>query len=338
MKAARYLGPGRLSIEDVDPPTIGEGEVLVRMHACGVCGTDVKTYVRGHALIQPGSVLGHEIAGTVSATRHHGFEVGQRVAVGPYAPCNACEACARGHPSLCANLGADFAEPGGFAEWIRVPRRLADQVMFVLPDEMSFETASLTEPLACCVHGLRVAGFRPGASVLIIGDGPMGLLQAGLARAWGAGSIMVSGLTPNRLEFARGIADVVVDASQEDLAAAVRRWQPDGAETTLVSVASVDALEQAIALAVKGGAVNVFAGMPKDQTLGLDLRRVHYDEVRVVGSFGYGPADFRDAFDLLSEGRMPLEGFITDRVAIADVESALRAAANHQGIKTVVVA
>lgn len=338
MKAARYQGPGRLSIEDIDPPDISEGEVLVRMHACGVCGTDVKTFVRGHALIQPGSVLGHEIAGTVAASHNPGFDVGQRVVVGPYAPCNACDACVRGHPSLCANLGADFAEPGGFAEWIRVPRRLADQVMFVLPDDMAYETAALTEPLACCVHGFRVAGFRPGASVLIVGDGPMGLLQAGLARAWGAGSILLSGLTPHRLEFARGVADVVVDATKEDLDDAVKRWRPHGAETTLVSVASVDALKQAIALAAKGGTVNVFAGMPKDQTFDLDLRRVHYDEVRVVGSFGYGPADFREAFELLAEGRMPLEGFITHRVGIADVESALRAAADHQGIKTVVVA
>lgn len=338
MKAARYQGPGKLVVEDVEVPRIGDGEVLVRMHACGLCGTDVKTFVRGHALIQPGSVLGHEVAGTVEASNHPGFVVGQRVAVGPYAPCGRCDACLRGHPSMCTDLGSEYAEPGGFAEWIRVPRRLADQVMHVLPEAMPFEAAALTEPLACCVHGLRVAGFRPGASVMILGDGPMGLLQAALARAWGAGTVLVSGLTPHRLAFARGVADVVVDAGTEDLTAAVARWRPAGPELVMVSVASLDALRQAVALAAKAGSVNVFAGMPKGQTLELDLRRVHYDEVRVVGSFGYGPADFREAFELLAGGSLPLDGFVTHRVAISDVEAALRAAAEQRGIKTVVVA
>jgi L-iditol 2-dehydrogenase len=337
VRVARYLEPGRLALEDAPVPDVGDGDVLVRVHACGVCGTDVKTYLRGHAIIRPGSVLGHEVAGTVAASRHPGFAEGDRVAVGPYAACGACDACRRGHPSLCSRLGEAFAEPGGFAEFVRVPRRLADRVMHVLPDGLSFEHAALAEPLACCVHGLRVAGVTAASRLLVLGDGPMGLLQAALARAWGVASVLVSGVTPQRLAFARGVADVVVDARTEDLAAAVAAWAPAGPDAVLVSVASVPLAEQAIALAAKGGVVNVFAGMPKGETLALDLRRVHYDEVRVVGSFGYGPEDFREAFELLAAGALPLDGFVTDRVPLEGVEDALKRGAAHEGIKTVVV-
>src|SRR5690606_6694637 len=129
--------------------------VLVKVRACGVCGTDVKTYVRGHPRIQPGSVLGHEIAGEVVESRNSRFVVGQRVALGPYAPCGRCAECRRDRPSLCRNLGTAFAEPGGFAEYVKVPERLADLVMYTVPDSMTFELAALAEPIACCVHGLE---------------------------------------------------------------------------------------------------------------------------------------------------------------------------------------
>jgi L-iditol 2-dehydrogenase len=337
MKVARYLGPGRLALEDAPVPEPGDGEVLVRVRACGVCGTDVKTYLRGHALIGPGSVLGHEVAGEVAVSHHPGFRVGDRVAVGPYAECGDCDACRRGHPSLCARLHEAFAEPGGFGEYVRVPRRLADRVMHVLPDALPYERAALVEPLACCVHGLRVAGVTAASRLLVIGDGPMGLLQAALARAWGVTSVLLAGATPHRLAFARGVADRVVDATREDLAAAVADWAPSGPDAALVSVASVASLADAIALSAKGGVVNAFAGMPRGEHLPLDLRRVHYDEVRVAGSFGYGSADFREAFDLLAAGALPLDGFVTDHVALEDVEAALLRGAEHAGIKTVVV-
>lgn len=339
MKAGRYLGPGRLRVEEVEVPEVRDGDVLVRMRACGVCGTDIKTYVRGHPMFQPGAVLGHEVAGEVVESRHPGFSLGQRVALGPYAPCGACGPCRRGHPSLCQNLGSAFAEPGGFAEYVRVPRGLADHVMHVLPDSLSYELASLTEPLACCVHGLEALQLGSGEPLLIVGDGPMGLMQAAIARSFGAGGVMLAGMTPHRLEYAARLADAVVDvaADADALARQVRARWPEGPAAVMVSVASVTAVEQAIALVAKGGTVNVFAGMPKGETLALDLKRVHYDEVRVLGTFGYGPADFRRALDLLSSPGTGLDGLITHRVPLQDVEAALQAAARQVGVKTVVV-
>lgn len=337
MRAARYLGPGELVIEEIDVPDLGDGDVLVKMRACGVCGTDVKTYLRGHPMIGPGSVLGHEVAGEIVESRHPLFRVGQRVAFGPYAPCGDCGACQRGHPSLCSNLGEAFAEPGGFAEYLRVPRRLADLTMHVLPDAMSYELAALTEPLACCVHGLEALEMPEGGTLLIIGDGPMGLMQAAIAKTFGAGQVIVAGATPHRLKYAARLADTVVDVTQDSLEERVREQLPDGPVSVMVSVASLPALSQAMNIVAKGGTINVFAGMPKGETFPLNLKRVHYDEVRVLGTFGYGPADFTRALELLAGPDLGLSDLITHRVGLDDVEATLIAAGKQVGVKAVVL-
>lgn len=337
MRAARYLGPGSLQIEDLETPRIGEDQVLLRMRACGVCGTDVKTYLRGHPLIQPGSVLGHEVAGEVVESAHPRFQAGDRVAVAPYVPCGECRTCVRGNPSLCTNRGGAFLQPGGFAEYLLVPKRLADVGMYKVPDGMPYELASLAEPLACCVHGLKALDTQPGGSLLIIGDGPMGLMQAALARSFGFDHVSLAGVTTHRLDFARTLADEAIDVSNEDAAAAVRRRNPEGVDAVLVSVASLEALEQAMKAVANGGTINLFAGMPKDAEFAFDLKRIHYDEVRVVGTFGFGLDDFAQAIDLIGEAGPQLQALVTERVGLEGVEAALQAAGRQVGIKTVVV-
>lgn len=337
MRAARYLGPGSLKIEKLDDLKVGENQVLLRMRACGVCGTDVKTYFRGHPMIKPGNVLGHEVAGEVVESRHSHFQVGDRVAVAPYVPCGECRTCLRGHPSLCTNRGGAFLQPGGFAEYILVPQRLADVGMRRIPDAMPYELASLAEPLACCVHGIEALQPRPGSSLLIIGDGPMGLMQAALARSFGFENVVLAGATPHRLDFARTLTDDVIDVTLGDAADAVRRQLPEGVDAVLVSVASLEALGQAMKAVANGGAVNLFAGMPKDARFAFDLKRIHYDEVKVVGTFGFGLDEFARAIDLMGEVGPSLQQLITRRVALEDVEAALQAAGRQVGIKTVVV-
>lgn len=337
MKAARYHGPRSISIEDLPEPTCGDGEVLLAMKACGICGTDVKTYVRGHPLIPPGSVLGHEVAGVVVESRHRDFAVGDRVVAAPYAPCLACDACRRGHYSLCENLFESSMDPGGFAEMMRVPRRVADQAMVKLPDHVDFMTASLTEPLACCLHGLKALDVRPGQSLLIMGDGAMGLLQAVLGKVLGAAPVIVSGITPHRLDFARQRADVVVDVSTQSLADELKRHTPHGPENIIVSVGSAEVVEEALQRVAQGGAVNIFAGMPKDAMLSLPVNRIHYDEIRVLGTFGFGPQDFRQALDVLAQSGDLVKALFTHTVRLEEIEDALEAASRFEGIKGVVV-
>lgn len=337
MRVARYNGPGALEVVDHPVPAIGDGEALVAVEACGLCGTDVKTFVRGHPLIPPGSVLGHEVAGVVEQSRHTAFAVGDRVVVAPYAPCGQCALCRRSLPSLCERLYEAMLDPGGFAEYVRVPARLLDQATLHVPEGVSLDVASLCEPLACCVHGLEALGLDRVGSLLIIGDGPMGLMQAALARALGVGPVLLAGITAERLAFAERVADIVIDVSRTDLAEAVRAVLPAAPDAVVVSVADLAALTAAIDIVAKGGTVNVFAGMPRGTTMPLDLTRVHYHEVRVLGTFGFGPADFRRAFDIITANTAPFESMITDRVGFDQIEGAIRHAADHRGIKTVMV-
>lgn len=337
MKAARYHGPRSITIESLPEPICGDGEVLLTMKACGICGTDVKTYIRGHPLIPPGSVLGHEVAGVVVETQHPDFAIGDRVVVAPYAPCLSCEACRRGHYSLCENLFESSMDPGGFAEMVRVPRRIADQALFKLPDHLDFMTASLTEPLACCIHGLEALDLRAGQSLLIMGDGPMGLLQAVLGKALGASPVILSGITPHRLDFARQVADVVIDVSAQNLTSELNHRTPYGPEQIIVSVGNADVVQEALQLVAKGGAVNIFAGMPKDAMLTLPVNRIHYDEIRILGTFGFGPQHFRQALDVLTQSDNALKDMFTHTASLDGIEDALQASSRYEGIKGVVL-
>jgi L-iditol 2-dehydrogenase len=337
MKAFRYYGPGEAGIEDMPEPEIGPGEILVNIKACGICGTDIKTFKKGHAKIPPGAVLGHEMVGEIVASETAVFSVGQRVVVAPYAPCLNCPTCQRGHYSLCDNLFAAFPDPGGFAEMLRVPRRIVEQAVIPIPEHLDNATATLTEPLACCLHGLHAIDVQAGDSLLIIGDGPMGLLQALLGREMGASSIILSGVTPQRLQFARGLADVVIDAAATDLSAAVQQAFPDGVDKIMVSVANARLAETAVSLICKGGAINLFAGMPRHTIMPLDMSRLHYDEIKLTGTFGFGPGDFHEALAFLASSKLDVSGFITSYAALADVKEALIAAGRYEGIKTVIV-
>lgn len=336
MKAFKYFAPGRAGVEDLPAPVPGPGEVLVAVRACGICATDVKTFQRGHPKIPPGTVLGHEAAGVVvAAGGRAGFAPGDRVVIAPYAPCGECRLCKKGHFSLCEKMAEGSLDPGGFAELVRVPRRIVRQGLLRLPDEMDFVTAALTEPLACCLHGLEALQLRAGESLLIIGDGPMGLLQAAAGRALGAEPIVLSGKAPDRLAVARRLADVVVDASQMDLAAAVERTLPGGADNVIVSVGEVGVAQTALPLVGSGGAINLFAGMPAEAILALDANRIHYSEINVLGTFGFAPAHFRRALTMLAGGQLPVSGLVTGTVTLDGIKDALELAARFEGVKTV---
>jgi L-iditol 2-dehydrogenase len=337
MKAARYQGPRSIAVESLSEPPCGDGEVLLEMKACGICGTDVKTYVRGHPLIPPGSVLGHEVAGVVVESRHPDFKPGDRVVAAPYAPCLTCSMCRRHLFSLCENLFESSIEPGGFAEFVRVRKRVADQALIKLPAHLDYMTASLTEPLACCFHGLEALDLQAGQSLLIMGDGPMGLLQAALGKTLGASPVILGGITPHRLDFAQQFADIVIDVSKQELAETLKKHVSDGPEKIIVSVGSAEVVQDALQLVAKGGTVNIFAGMPKDAALMLPVKRIHYDEIRVVGTFGFGPQHFRQAVDILGRRGTDLTGMFTHAVTLDEIEAALQAASRYEGIKGVVI-
>jgi L-iditol 2-dehydrogenase len=245
--------------------------------------------------------------------------------------------CQRGHFSLCENLFEASLDPGGFSELIRIPERIVKQGLLHIPDEIDFATASLTEPLACCVHGLEALEIQAGQSLVVIGDGPMGLLQAALGKSLGAEPIILSGITAERLDFSRQIVDVVVDAVKMELREVVARTIPGGAEKVIVSVGDAAIAQSALSLVCKGGTINLFAGMPHGAEITLDVNRVHYDEIKILGTFGFGPNHFRRSLDLLASGKLPISGMITSTVTLDEIKEALKAAGRYEGIKTLVL-
>ena len=335
-----------MSVEDLPVPTITAGEALVAIGACGLCATDVKTYRRGHPRIAPGAVLGHEMAGTVVALGGDGplrdregrqWRLGDRVAVPPYLSCGQCEMCVSERTTLCPRLMEVTPDPGGFAEMVRVPARIVSEGLARLADHVEFALGALVEPLACVVHGFDALDLGGGGSLLVLGDGPMGQLYVALGRAQGCSPIILVGATDARLAFARHGADVVLDARQGEIVERARQISGGGVAGVAVCVGTPESVATGVALAQPGGRVNVFAGMPAGQSAAVDLGRIHYDEVRLLGTFGSGATDFRRAADLIASGRVELARFITSRVPIASALEAFERSAGYEGIKTVVV-
>lgn len=340
MKMWRYVGPQQLSLEEGTAPHPDAGQVVIHVSACGICATDLKTYQRGHPLIPVGAVLGHEVVGVIAelGAGVSGWQVGERVAVAPYLGCGACYFCQRGHFSLCEKLYEAFLEPGGFAEYVRVPARLVQHGMFRLSANVADTTGALFEPLACGLHGLHALALTARDSLLIIGDGTMGLLQAELARHIGAKPIIVSGITPHRLARAQRAADAVIDPREKNLAAEVKRLTNGyGADKVVLAVPDARLVEEALHCVARGGMINIFAGLPSKDTLALSSFRLHYDEVKLTGTFGFGPDDFREAVDLTNRNAIQLDGIVTRTVRFDDLLDAFRAATIARDIKSVMV-
>jgi L-iditol 2-dehydrogenase len=227
-------------------------------------------------------------------------------------------------------------DPGGFAEFVRVPPRLVKYGLAHVPDDLSIIDASLSEPLGCVLHGLEALKIEPRDSLLIVGDGPMGLLQAEAARSMDVHQIIVSGMTPARLARAARVADVVIDASQEDVYEAVQKACPGGANKVLVSVGSGEVAQSAFRLVHRGGIINLFAGLPKDTELKFNPALVHYDEVTILGTFGFAPSHFHTALKWLAEKKITTEGIITGAYPLAQAKAAFQDAVNFRGIKSII--
>ncbi len=336
--------PGRAEWMEMDEPTIGPGEVLLRPLACGICTTDVK-FVRAGYTGGPHYALGHELVGeVVAADEGARWQVGDRVAAAPYLPCGSCYYCLHGQPTLCPHLFENSLSPGGLAERVRIPRPLAERGLFPLPEGLPIPIASLAEPAGCCVQGIEDCGVMAGDAVLVVGDGPMGLLCAAVARTYGAGLVVVAGLTPHRLAMARGAgsprpyADVVIHVGEEDLRERVVALTGGrGADAVLVAVSSAEAVETGLGALRTGGVLNVFAGVPKGTTIPLDLHRLHYQQLHLTGSFGVGPYHVAQALRLLVSGQVDFAPLVTATFPFAKAPEAVAYAMNQVGLKAVVV-
>ncbi|NMB01973.1 MAG: alcohol dehydrogenase catalytic domain-containing protein [Firmicutes bacterium] len=334
MKAVIYQGPKKMTVEEIQRPTIGEDEILVEVKASGVCGTDVKTYLRGHRFFEPPCVLGHEFAGVVveAGANVTAFAEGDRVAVAPYVPCGFCPMCQNGLFELCANKSG--ISSGTFTEYIAVPREVIERGTVRLPEGMSFSAGAMAEPVACVLNGLEDCRLKLGDSLLIMGAGPMGLLAAQAAFAQGVGKVIVSELNEERLAKAKEIGAIAVNPKQEDLKEVIKR-ETNGqmVQAVMVCVGFAEAVEEAQQYVASGGVINMFGGLPKDSTVTIDPGLIHYQQVSLVGSFGFTHIQFRQAVELMANGRIDAERIITHSLPLEEAEQGILLSADQKALK-----
>jgi len=340
LKTAVYYGPRDVRLEESEVPEIDDKEILVKVHACGVCGTDVKTVMRGHPLIKPPTVLGHEIAGEIIKIGKKLMEhrIGQRVVVAPYVPDCTCYYCLHGRYTMCTGLYDQTPSPGGFAEFVKVPDNIVKKGTLEIPDAVSYEEASLTEPLACCLHGIEECHVDVGDSIAIVGDGPIGLMHLQLAKVKGATKTILSGQLNERLKLAEELgADVTINETEEKPVKKVMEETDNrGADAVIVAVGSVAAAEEGLKMVRKGGIITFFGGFPGQSELKLDPNLVHYSEVTITGTFGFSHITFANALQLIGTKKVNVDKLITHRFSLNQVLTAIDVLAERKGLKAVV--
>jgi L-iditol 2-dehydrogenase len=318
MRVAMYYNNKDVRLEEMPTPQICPGELLVKILACGICGSDVMEWYR---INKAPLVLGHEATGEIVEVGEGvwPFKVGDRVFVSHHVPCNTCHYCLSGNHTVCDTLRSTNFDPGGFAEYIRVPQINVDRGVFLLPDNLSFEDGTFIEPLACVVRGQRLMRMEPGHTVVVIGSGISGLLHILLARATGAGRVIATDINEYRLDMARKFgADYVIPAD-EDVPSHLQKLNGNRlADRVIVCTGAIPALNTALQSVDCGGTVLFFA--PTDP--GVDLPILFNDFWRngltLISTYGASPIDIATAIELISTQRIPVCEMITQRLGLAD--------------------
>lgn len=339
MLAAMFYAPLDVRLEEQPIPEPGPGEALLKVAAATTCGTDVKTYRRGHPLLfrHTPAGFGHEVAGVVAATGPGvtQYHEGDAVVAANSAPCMACFYCRRGQYSLCENL---LFLNGAFAEYLLIPERIVRLNMHPLPTGTSFVAAALAEPLACAVHGIDACNIAPDDTVAIIGCGPLGLLLTATAKLRGA-RVIVTGRGRERLALASHFgADVVIDAgdmppqAQCDAVRAHTEGQR-GADIVIEAVGTPETWEMAARMVRPGGFVNLFGGCASGTKVAFETYPIHYGELTIKGVFHHTPAYFAQALDLIASHQIDVEALITARMPLTSILEAFDLLLRKQGIK-----
>jgi len=314
---AMYYNNQDIRVEEIPVPEIGPGELLVRVEASGLCGSDVMEWYR---IQRAPVVLGHEVAGVVAKVGAgvERYREGDRVVVTHHVPCNACRYCLSGRHTVCDTLRQTNFYPGGFSEFLRVPEINVDRGLFSIPDRVSFEDASFTEPLACVYRGQRKANFEPGQSVLVLGSGLAGLLHINLARALGAGRIVATDMVEYRLDAARRLGADVAFSATEDVPTRLREVN-DGrlADLVIVSTGALPALDQALQSVERGGTVLFFAPTAPGVSVSVPVNEVFFrNNATLTTTYAGAPGDLTTAMEMISAGRVQVGQMISHRLGL----------------------
>jgi len=340
LKAVVYHDVDDFRVEDISIPKIGLDEVLVRVRVCGLCTTDIFRAMYRRA--KPGSVFGHEIAGDVAEVgpKVTKFEAGNRVAVLHHVPCGACYYCMHRQEPLCDQYRRTNVDPGGFAEYIRVIADLAQKVVIKIPDGMTYEEATMIEPTACCVRAARKSGVSPGDTVLVIGGGPLGLINAQMAKSMGASPVIISDHHDFRVEIAKRLGvDQAFNAKKIIIEEKVRQLtQAQGADLVIVAVASTEAIHQAIRMVRCGGRICIFGDFRDvpQPNVEVDPKLMLRDDVMLFGSWGCAPQDYHVAFNMIRMGRVKVKEMVTHTFPMEQFAEALKVMAGKECMRIVI--
>jgi L-iditol 2-dehydrogenase len=343
MQAAILYAPNDLRVEERPMPAISPEEMRVKVAACAICGSDVRTFRFGAGNIAGPVTMGHETAGVIAevGAAVAGFSAGQRVTVAPAIPCGECPYCQRGIQTMCDNLRSiGYQFHGGFAEHMVAPSSsIRAGCVNVIPDNLSFEEATLAEPLACVINGQELLNVGAEDTVAILGAGPIGCMHADLAKIRGARKVILADIQPRRLELARGFgADVLIDSQKEQLRDRVlEETEGTGASVVIVAAPSSAAQQESLTLAAKRGRVSFFGGLPKSSPfISFNSNLVHYKELFVMGAYGSAPRHNRMALELLAAGRLHAENLIGLLVPLERIKEGMEAVAEGRVLKAIV--
>ncbi|MEJ1181026.1 MULTISPECIES: zinc-dependent dehydrogenase [unclassified Pseudarthrobacter] len=345
MKAARLHSPGNIRVDDIPRPSADAGDIIIRVRAASICGTDRRIAANGHFKLPEGTprVLGHEFAGEIveAGSEVSGYAVGDRVSVTPNVGCGTCPNCLVGLNNMCPSYEAfGITMDGGFQEYVRIPRFALNRGnVFHLPETVGYAEAALVEPLSCCYNAVSKLDVRPDSTVLIMGAGPIGACHVMLAKLYGARKVIVSNNRQPRLDFAGTVgADVLVNLTERDLATVVAEETGGlGVDVALTCVSKPEVQAQAVDLLATHGRVNFFAGLGKAQAVALDTNRVHYQGLTLTGTTGSSNSDYASALSLVGEGRLDLSPLISQTFTLDDIEKAMDYAGSGQGMKAMIL-
>ncbi len=344
MKSARLYGIEDIRIEDIPIPEISEDEVLLRVKASFICGTDVRFYKSGN----PGAgnqplVAGHEIAGIIEkiGVNVRGYEAGMRVGVAPNYGCGVCDICTGGDTQMCLESEAlGVTQDGGFAEYMRIPAAAVRQGNITpIADGLSFEEAAMAEPLSCVYNAYEKIGIYPGDHVLVIGAGPIGLMHIRMARLAGAAAVYITDLSEERLSLAKKLVPELIVLPADDLETAISHHTGGRLMNLVITAASAAAIQEA-AFRYVGleGRVMFFGGLPKGKSVvALDTNEIHYKQLTVAGTTRQSLRQYRICLKLLESGRLEVSDLITSSAKLEELSDVIANVAAGKGLKSVII-
>lgn len=342
MRAALLYGKEDLRIEEIDTPKIAGNEALVKVEACGVCGTDARVYHQGiEKRWKSPIIMGHEIAGPIVELGEEtsGFSVGDRVTVAPICGCGTCSFCLSGMENLCREaivVGANY--DGGYAEYMKIPALyMVSRGLVKLPDGMSYEVGTLAEPVSCCLHGMLKAGVKPGDNVVVIGDGPIGLIHLRLAKALGASRVAVTGHHDERLELAKQLgANLTINSKNEDPVKGIFDFTGgEGAERVIVAVGAIRAIDEGVKMLRDGGSIVIFGQYAEPSAMvKLDPDLFNFSEITAVGSVDATMEEFYRSVSMLQT--LGLEPLITHKFPFESILEAIETVWTRRGSKAII--